>query len=78
MKVTQMLRVVLVYSSALPEDVSNPLEELLLLLVAVRVHSSADDVEQWLHQAQHEGTACLPGHENLNEVQHLQQPDERW
>lgn len=59
-------------SRVLPEDVCSSAQEVLLLLVAVTAHSSVDDREQRLHQTQHERTASLPGHEHLNQVQHLQ------
>lgn len=57
---------------ALPEDISSPAEEILLLLIAVRAHSPLNDGEQRLHQTQHKWTATLPGHEYLDQVQHLQ------
>lgn len=57
---------------ALPEDICSSAEEVLLLLVGVGAHSSVNEGEQRLHQAQHKWTAGLPGHEHLNQVQHLQ------
>lgn len=59
----------------LPEYVGGSAEEILLLLVAVAAHPSVDDVEQRLHQTHDERTASLPGHEDLDQVQHLQRAD---
>lgn len=56
---------------ALPEDTCSSTQEVLLLLVAVRAHSSVDEGQQRLHQIQHQRTAGLSGHEHLNQVQHL-------
>lgn len=61
---------------ALPEDSRSSTQEVLLLLVAVRTHSSVDEGEQRLHQIQHQRTAGLSGHEHLNQVQHLQHDEQ--
>lgn len=64
-------------TGVLPEDICGTAKEVLLLLVAVRTHSSVNDVEQRLHQIQHKRTASLPSHKNLNQVQHLHNKQKR-
>lgn len=56
---------------SLPEDICSTTEKVLLLLIAVRAHSPVDDGEQRLDQTQNKRTGSLPGHEDLDEVQHL-------
>lgn len=57
----------------LPKYVCCPAEEVLLLLVTAGAHSSLDNGEQRLNQAEDERAASLPRHKHFNQVQHLQE-----
>lgn len=61
----------------LPEYVCCPSEEVLLLLVTAGAHSSLDDGQQRLNQTEDERAASLPRHKHFNQVQHLQEQNNR-